>query len=167
MDTGGGGDGAPSWDDELAEVGAELAEAVTAAVPPWVERSVLHLVRAWSGAVPSQVVDDARAAGVAAGREVGEGLRALLAAGVDDQWTNPMTIVRRAVPHAASVLERAGVGDVERSAEDEAHHPVDRYGLTPQTFADVDPSLHELGIRWGATKARAHLARHRPARRAP
>jgi hypothetical protein len=165
VDTARGGDGAAAWDGALADVGAELAEAVAAAVPGWVERSVLHLVRAWSGAVPPHVAAEARAAGAAAGREVGDGLRALLGAGVDDQWTNPMTIVRRAVPHAAGVLERAGVGDVERSAEDEAHHPADRYGLTPQTFADVDPSLHDLGIRWGATKARAHLARHRPAGR--
>ena len=161
MDTG-GGDGAPSWDEALADVGAELADAVAAAVPRWVERSVLDLVRAWSGAVPPEVADEARAAGAAAGREVGDGLRSLLAADVDRQWTNPMTIVRRAVPHAAGVLERAGVGEVERSAEDEAHHPTDRYGLTPQTFADVDPSLHELGIVWGAVKARAHLRRHRP-----
>lgn len=160
----GGDEVGSSADEELAAVGAALADALAAAVPDWVERSVVALVRAWSGEVTATVTDEARGAGRAAGEEVGDELRRLLAADVDDQWTNPMTIVRRAVPHAAAVLERAAVGAVARSPEDESREPEDVYGLTPSTFADVDPSLHELGIRWGALKARAHLARHRPPR---
>lgn len=147
---------------ELASVGEDLARAVTAAVPGWVERSVAHLVRAWSGSVPPAVAAEAEEAGRAAAADVGGELARLLAADVDEQWTNPMTVVRRAVPHAAAVLERAGVGPVARPAEDEARLPDDRYGLTPLTFVDLDPGLHDLGIRWGATKARAHLDRHRP-----
>ncbi|MEX2659577.1 MAG: hypothetical protein WD232_07765, partial [Acidimicrobiales bacterium] len=148
-------------DDSLAEVGAELADAVAAAVPGWVERSVERLAVAWSGTLDAAAGAAARDAGARAAAEVSGELRRLLAADVDEQWTNPMTVVRRAVLHAARVLEAAGVGAVERSAEDEADFPGDTYGLTPRTFADVDPSLHELGIRWGATKARAHLVRHR------
>lgn len=151
-------------DTTFAIVGAELAEAVAGAVPGWVERSVAGLVAAWSGSVPADVAAAAGAAGVDAGREVGDELRRLLAADVDAQWTNPMTIVRRAVPHASEVLRGAGVGAVVRSAEDEADHPDDDYGLTPRTFADVDPALHELGLRWGAHKARAHVSRHRRGR---
>lgn len=160
-DAGGGPEPAGAR-DALAAVGAELAEAVTAAVPGWVERSVTGLVRAWSGTVALEVAADARAAGRVAADEVGAELRRLLAADVDEQWTNPMTVARRAVPHATAVLRRAGVGEVVRPADAEARDPDDVYGLSPSTFADLDPSLHELGIRWGAHKARAHLDRHRP-----
>ena len=39
--------------------------------------------------------------------------------------------------------------------------PDDVYGLVPATWADVDPSLHEIGITWGAAKAFVHKARRR------
>ena len=160
------GAGEESPDEALARIGAELAAAVTAVLPGWVEARVIGLVAAWSGSSPAEVTDEvrvaARAAGRAAAADVGPDLARLLAADVDAQWTNPMTIVRRAVGHAAGVLDAAGVGAVVRAPEDEAHLPDDRYDLTPRTFADVDPSLHELGILWGAVKARAHLRRHRP-----
>jgi hypothetical protein len=35
------------------------------------------------------------------------------------------------------------------------------YDLTPASFADVDPALHEPGLVWGAAKAHVHLARRR------
>lgn len=167
--TGAGGDGATAAADEetpdaaLVRVGAELADAVIAVLPRWVERSVTDLVRAWSGTVGADELAAARGAAASAAAEVGPELRRLLAADVDDQWTNPMTLVRRAVVRATAALREAGVGEVARSPADEARFPDDVYGLTPGTFADLDPSLHELGIVWGAVKARAHLARHRPA----
>jgi hypothetical protein len=39
--------------------------------------------------------------------------------------------------------------------------PDDVYDLTPASFADVDPELHEPGLLWGAAKAHVHLARRR------
>jgi hypothetical protein len=39
--------------------------------------------------------------------------------------------------------------------------PDDVYDLTPASFADVDPALHEPGLVWGAAKAHVHLARRR------
>ena len=36
--------------------------------------------------------------------------------------------------------------------------PDDVYDLSPATFADVDPALHEPGLVWGAAKAHVHLA---------
>ena len=150
-------------DEALAELGAALADAVSDVLPRWVERAVTDLVRAWAGTVGPEDVAAARSAGAAAAAEVGPELRRLLAADVDAQWTNPMTIVRRAVAPATDALRAAGVGEVARSADDEARFPEDVYGLTPRTFADLHPSLHELGITWGAVKARAHLSRHRSA----
>jgi hypothetical protein len=159
---GGGRDEPADGVEPLAEVGAELAAAVTAALPGWVVASVERLSLAWSGSVDADVAAAARQAGLAAVRDVGAALAELVAADVDDQWTNPMTLVRRAVRYPTAVLREAGVGEVQRSAEDEAHFPDDVYDLTPRTFADVDPGLQDLGIVWGAVKARAHLARHRP-----
>lgn len=150
-------------DAALAELGAALAEAVTDVLPRWVERAVTDLVRAWAGAVGPDDLAAARRAGSVAAAEVGPELRRLLAADVDAQWTNPMTIVRRAVVPATEALRAAGVGEVERSPDEEVRFPDDVYGLTPHTFADLHPSLHELGITWGAVKARAHLSRHRAA----
>lgn len=149
-------------DAALARLGVALADAVTEVLPQWVERSVTDLVRAWSGVVGADELAAARGAGMAAAAAVGPELRRLLEADVDAQWTNPMTIVRRAVAPATAALRAAGVGEVERSADDEARFPDDVYGLTPHAFADLHPSLHELGITWGAVKARAHLTRHRP-----
>ena len=40
--------------------------------------------------------------------------------------------------------------------------PGDVYGLEPAALADVDPELHTLGLVWGASKAKAHLARRNP-----
>jgi putative CocE/NonD family hydrolase len=39
--------------------------------------------------------------------------------------------------------------------------PDDAYDLGPASFADIDPSLHEPGLMWGAAKAHVHLARRR------
>ena len=147
-------------DGELARIGSELAAAVEDAVPRWVVQSVVRLVSAYRGSVTDDVVADARSAGERAAADVGDGLRRLLSSDVDEQHRNPLDVVRAAVAHPTEVLRRAGVPPVVRDPFDERHFPDDDYGLTPLSFADVDPALQELGIIWGATKARAHLLRH-------
>ena len=142
-------------DDEanriLREHGEALADAVTAAIPAWVQRGVdLH--------APDL---DASAAGSAAAADVGPKLRALLAADVDEQQVNPLALVRAAVTYPTEVLIAAGVAPPHRSGFDVEHFPDDPYGLVPMTWRDVDESLHEPGIVWGALKARAHLQRHK------
>jgi hypothetical protein len=59
------------------------------------------------------------------------------------------------------VLADAGVGEVVRDADAERLFPEDVYDLTPGGFVDIDPALHEIGLAWGAAKAKAHLARRR------
>ena len=39
--------------------------------------------------------------------------------------------------------------------------PDDDYDLSPATFADIDESLHEPGLVWGAAKAHVVLTRRR------
>jgi hypothetical protein len=145
----------------LAAAGTALAEAVEAAVPAWVERSVRRLLEAWQGTADLAAIDRARDAGRRATLEVGPELRRLLAEDVDRQWANPLALVRRAVSYPTGVLREAGVPEVVRDEYDEAHFPDDVYGLTPRTFTDVDPSLLDVALVWGAAKARASMVRHR------
>ena len=140
-----------------------LAEAVTAALPGWVERSVARLVAAWTGAEPSaEVAEAARAAGRRAADEVGAAVRALVEADIDDQRSTPLSLLRAAVRYPTEVLRAAGVPPVARDAIQERLLPGDVYDLSPATFADVDPALAEPGMLWGAAKALAHRRRHQP-----
>ena len=104
----------------------------------------------------------ARAAGAEAAEALGPELRALLAADVDEQRANPMAVGRRAVAWPTAVLQSAGAAPAERDDYNRRHFPDDAYGITPAGFSDLDPELADLGILWGALKARAHLSRHRP-----
>jgi hypothetical protein len=140
-----------------------LADAVEVALPGWVERSVTRIMAAWSGREPDAgIVEAAQEAGRRAGAEVGAEIRALVAADIDDQWTTPLSLLRAAVRYPTAVLQDAGVPPVERDPFRERLEPGDLYDLSPATFADVDPSLAEPGMVWGAAKALAHRRRHLP-----
>ncbi len=147
----------------LARYAAALADAVELALPGWVERAVEAAWRAGTGEAPSA---ELRAAAADAGRqaqgEVGPALRALLAADVDAQWTNPLAIVRTAVAPATAVLRAAGLAPVDRDADAVRLFPDDAYDLTPAAFGDLDPAVHEPGLLWGAAKAHVVLRRRRP-----
>lgn len=151
----------PGVDDQppLDGPAAALVAAAEAALPAWVERSVARLASAWLGAVPDEVAAAARDAGQRAGDEVGARLRRLLAFDVDQQTTNPLSVLRGAVRYPTEVLRAAGVPPVVRDEFDEARFPDDPYGLTPATWADLDPELQEPGVVWGAWKAKTVLER--------
>jgi hypothetical protein len=140
---------------------AALADAIEAALPSWVERSVARVMTAWKG----EVDDDVRRAAADAGRQavtdVGPQVRALLAADIDDQHTTPLSLVRGAVRYPTAVLRDAGVPPVARDEQQERLFPDDVYDLAPATFADVDAALGEVGMAWGAAKAFEHLQRHK------
>jgi hypothetical protein len=159
---GGGGAGAVDADEALLRSCAEdLADAVEAALGPWVERSVARLAGAWSPATAGELTGPARVAGERATEEVGGRLRALLALDVDAQPTGPLEVVRAAVRYPTEVLAAAGVPPVVRDEFAEASFPEDHYDLVPGGFRDLDESVHEPGIRWGAAKAHRILARRR------
>jgi hypothetical protein len=147
----------------LVRHAAALVDAVDAALVGWVERVVVDRWRRANGGAPA--TDDLRASARAAGErardELVPHLRALVAADVDEQRTNPLAVLRRAVPAVTEVLEAAGVPPVARDAEAERLFPDDVYDLTPAAFADLDPSVHEPGLVWGAAKAHVILARRR------
>lgn len=146
----------------LAAAGAELVRAAGAGVPPWVERSVGRRYRAWSGAAPpGSLVDESREAGRRAGDEVVERLGALVATDVDQQRTNPLTVLRSAVRHPTAVLARWRVPPAERDEFARRLFPDDDYDLSPAGFADVDAALADAGLVWGAAKAYVVLQRRR------
>jgi hypothetical protein len=145
----------------LAQYATDLADGIDAALPGWVEAQVARIMVAWSGEVPDAVREEGGRAGRAARDELGPQVRALLALDIDEQRTNPMTILRTAAAYPTAVLRSTGVPPVERDANAEAQFPDDDYDLVPTRFADLDPSLHDAGLLWGAAKAHVHLQRRR------
>jgi hypothetical protein len=146
----------------LEPYAAALYEAVDAAVAPWVEREVRR-VAATAGIDPAdeRLAREARDAARATRAQVGEELWELLVTDVDAQRANPLAVLRRAVVHPTAALRALGVPAVDRQAFDERAFPDDAYALAPATWNDVDPSLHEPGLMWGAWKASTVLARRR------
>lgn len=148
-------------DRTLAEAGRQLADALDRALPVWVERHVERLLVAFHGDADDALMERAGEAGRAAAADVTPRVRSLVDADVDEQVGNPLAIVRQAVAYPTGVLQEAGVPPVVRDEFAEQHFPDDPYDLTPMTWGDVDESLHDVGILWGAAKAQAHMRRHR------
>ncbi|MDP9386646.1 MAG: hypothetical protein M3Q48_01645 [Actinomycetota bacterium] len=144
----------------MEEQAQALARAAEEALPRWVERSVERLLVAYHGAADPGVMDEARAAGRRAAAEVGGKVRTLLEADVDEQPTTPLALLRQAVRYPTGVLVAAGVPPVVRDRFAEERFPDDPYDLTPASFADIDPLLHEPGLAWGAAKAWVVTRRH-------
>lgn len=146
----------------LAERAAALADAIDRALPAWLVRVVEERWRAWRGEAPSaELRAAAEAAGERARDEIVPALRTLLAMDVDEQRSNPLALVRRAVGPATEVLVASGMPHVVRDAHAERIFPDDIYDLSPGSFGDIDVSVHEPGLEWGAAKAHVVLTRRR------
>jgi hypothetical protein len=145
----------------LASYAVALGDAMERAIPGWVERSVIAVLDDQGQEVTDDVRAQARAAGQEAQAEGAPRVRELLATDVDEQRGNPLAVLRGLVRYPTAVLRKAGARPVDRDEFERRAFPEDEYGLSPATFADVDPSLHEPGIVWGAAKAHVHLARRR------
>lgn len=142
---------------ELARYATALAEAIDRALPGWVVRCVEERM----GDVPAGVVAEAEEAGRRARTKVGPEVRRLLLTDVDQQWTGPLDLVRRAVRYPTGVLRAAGVQPVVRDEYAQRIAPDDIYDLAPASFADLDPALRDAGIEWGAAKAHTVVTRRR------
>lgn len=137
-----------------------LAEGLKAALPTWVVRCVHQRYREWAGATTPEVELAAEVAGQLAGQEVGRQIVRLLEADLEAQHTTPLALVRSAVAYPTEVLAQAGVPAVRRDRYLVERFPEDLYDLTPANVADLDPSLAELALMWGAAKAFEHRRRH-------
>lgn len=90
------------------------------------------------------------------------GLDDLLTTDVDEQRTTPLTLFREAVREPTEFL-RAHGATPPPTAPVASVLADDVYGLGPATWSDIDPSLHEPGLLWGAWKAMTVLTRRRDA----
>ena len=151
----------PADAEALARYAAALADRIDEAIPGWIERSVRRILADQGIAVDGVAAERIRDAGRAARESGGRRVRDLLATDIDSQAGNPLAVLRSLVPHATAVLASAGARPVARDEFSVRHFPDDVYDLTPASFADVDPALHEPGLVWGAAKAHVHLARRR------
>jgi hypothetical protein len=138
---------------DLDEYATELVAVAALVVPEWIERCL--------GRFGVPIDESVRAAARGAGDELVQRLRALLALDVEAQPTTPLSILRSATRHATGVLAAAGVAPLQRDEMRARSFPEDVYDLAPATWSDVDERLHEPGLVWGASKARAVIDRHR------
>jgi len=141
-------------DAALAERGARLADAVTAALPGWVGRSLRLRAPEVTGEVVAAVTAEVEA-------DVLPRLRALLALDVDEQHQSPLAVVRRAAATVGGALDAMGAPPAERDDHQRNLFPDDDHDLVPATFADLSEEAGRAGIEWGAAKAFVHRRRHR------
>ena len=145
--------------DAIAGYATALTEAVTSALPDWVERSVQLRCHEnnLADADPQQVTE----AGRAAAEDIGCRLEQQLTLDIDDQWTTPLTIIRSAIKYPTEILSALGCPPTIRDDFAQRANPGDLYDLTPASFADLGPEVHGHGIAWGAAKAHIHLRRRK------
>ena len=145
----------------MEEYAKALADAIDAALPGWVVRSVERVALGTGLGADGDLRAAAAAAGDKALAEVGGKVRQLLEADIDEQRTTPLSILRDAIRYPSAVLRDAGVPPVQRDDYSREAFPDDDYDLTPASFADIDPALTEPALAWGAAKAWTHKERHK------
>ena len=142
----------------LAQHAAALRDLLVDVVPQWVD--VTLRFRAQSDADPQLLqAASARAVTVAQTKTLPDVVK-LLDADIDEQWTSPLDLVRSLVPALTTELDQLGAPEIGRDPGTTEMYPDDRFALTPATFADIHPDLHQPGLAWGAAKAHIHLRRH-------
>ena len=145
----------------LAGYATALADGVERAIGPWVDRAVRRVLADQGMGVTPEVEAAIADAAARARHDGAPRVRALLETDVDAQAGNPLAVLRSLVGYPTEVLRAAGAQPVARDDFAVRSFPEDVYDLSPATFADVDPELHEPGLVWGAAKAHVHLARRR------
>jgi hypothetical protein len=145
----------------LAAYAGALADGVERAIAGWVDRAVRSVLAAQGIPVTGDVEAGIADAAARARADGAPRVRALLEADIDVQVGNPLAVLRSLVPYPTTALRAAGAQPIARDEFAERIFPDDVYDLSPASFADVDPDLHEPGLVWGAAKAHVHLARRR------
>ena len=140
---------------------ADLIAAIERVVEPWLLRVAIDRYGAHRGEVDSRFREDAAVAARDGARWTIDRLRSTLEVDVDAQRVNPLQVLREAVRFPSAVLSRAGVPPIVRDEYDERINPDDIYGIGPAHWNDIDESLTEPGIVWGAAKASTVLQRRR------
>jgi hypothetical protein len=145
----------------------QLLDAVDAVVGIWVERMVRTVASSQNIELTPSGEEQLADAVATTRLDVHQRLHDLLSTDVDAQRANPLDVLRRSVSHATEVLRVLGARPVHRDDFAVRMFPDDVYALSPAAFADVDESLVEPGIMWGAFKAKTVLDRRRAEGRLP
>lgn len=137
---------------------AILLDTARRVVPDWLRRVTVDAGRR-GGVDAAQLEARLEPVVEQASTDALEQLADLLGTDVDDQRTTPLTLLREAVHGPTRLLSELGA--LPPSAPDADRFPDDVFRLGPATWSDVDPSLHEPGLMWGAWKAMTVLGRRR------
>lgn len=138
----------------------DLRAACHSAIPNWMRKAVMRHV-------DRDRLDRDRAEELLAARlpsaveHLLADLDALFDTDVDAQRTNPLAVIRQHLNVVTTILDDLGASVAQRDPFDERIAPNDRYAVGPATWADVDASLSEPGLVWGAWKAALILQRRR------
>ena len=143
----------------MDEYSARLLTAVDGVFDAWIARLVSTAMATAGRAEPTAeqvrtVTEEARNIGMT-------GLRDLLSVDAEQQRSNPLAVLRSATQPVSRFLEDEGCTPVERDEFSRRSFPDDMFGLAPATWADLDPSLVEPGLEWGAWKAATIIGRRR------
>ncbi|MEI8323492.1 MAG: hypothetical protein WCG49_10315 [Actinomycetes bacterium] len=149
----------------LESATAELITAIDAATHEWLVRCVMKTYVQQLGTprldVEEKLLMAAQSFAEQGRAYVASALRSELNKDVDEQRVNPLQVLRNAVAFPTRVLQDFGVPAVIRDEMDARMMPDDVYGLSPAHWSDVQESLVEPGIIWGAAKAHKVLQRRR------
>ncbi len=146
---------------DIAAVAQEFHRTVVEATPSWVRRCVIEVTTSQRIEMPDDFDDMMDQASARAARFIDVRLGALLDTDIDRQQSTPLAVIREAVRFPVEVLHQLGASQVHRLDMERWAFPNDPFGLTPANLADLDQSVHQAGLIWGATKAGLHLQRRR------
>jgi hypothetical protein len=145
-------------DEPESDPAAMLLDTARRVVPGWLRRSTIEAGHR-GGVDASRIEHRVDAVVARASEDLLDRLDDLLGTDVDEQRTTPLTLLRDSVRGPTQLLRELGA--VAPSSADADRFPDDVYRLGPATWSDVDPSLHEPGLTWGAWKAMTVLTRRR------
>ncbi len=138
-----------------AEAAEQLLAAADGVIPLWLERCVRKILleqQIESGEADAKISLMVRQASPMVMGELGASVTGVRA-------DNPLQVFRRAVVYPTLVLSELGAKEVHRDDFSRQSFPNDIFGLSPATWIDVDESLHDPGLIWGAWTAREALDR--------
>jgi hypothetical protein len=145
----------------LAAYATALADAVERSVGPWLRAVALDRCASHGVTVDPGGRERLEAVALVAAEVAAAEVRSLLSTDVDQQLTTPLEVLRRATRPVSGLLDEWGVPPTPRDEFDQRAFPDDRHALVPASFADIDESLVEPALVWGAAKAHVHLRRRR------
>ena len=151
--------GSTDDDADYGRIAGDLADALIEAIPPWLVRAALTRVAESGIRATADGREQIRRAAATTATALEPRLREVLLADVDAGGGTPLALVRDSVSLVTAVLHDLGVAPSVRDEFARRRFPDDLYDLAPGSFADVDESLHEHGLAWGAARAHVHLRR--------